>query len=201
MLVPAKVKDCNLVYLLRCEETDPDETDEEGNPLEMISIIVFVSTCKSAQLVNDTLRELGIKCVSLHSALPQNKRLANLMAFRSGHAKVLIATDVASRGLDIPTVELVINYDLPKEAEDYIHRVGRTARANRGGRALTFVTQFDVNKVLAIEDKIGKKLSEFGVEEQEVLRHLNETTIAKTKAEMVSFDLRLKCDILEIGKR
>jgi ATP-dependent RNA helicase DDX49/DBP8 len=123
--------------------------------------------------------------VSLHSSLPQNKRLSNLSAFRSGHVKILIATDVASRGLDIPSVEMVVNYDLPREAEDYIHRVGRTARANREGRSLSFVTQYDVQRVLAIEEKIGKKLYEFAVDEQEVLRHLNETTIAKTKAEMV----------------
>jgi superfamily II DNA/RNA helicase len=75
------------------------------------------------------LKELGISSVPLHSDLTQQQRLDNLEAFRAGKVKVLVATDVASRGLDIKQVELVINYDVPKAVEDYVHRIGRTARA------------------------------------------------------------------------
>lgn len=78
-------------------------------------------------------------------------RTNNLLKFKSGQCKYLVATDVASRGLDIPSVELIINYDVPKNPKDYVHRVGRTARAGRGGSALTLVTQYDAKLLLSIE--------------------------------------------------
>jgi ATP-dependent RNA helicase DDX47/RRP3 len=76
--------------------------------------------------------------------MSQSKRLGSLARFKGKESNILVATDVASRGLDIPEVDCVINYDLPMNPKDYIHRVGRTARAGRAGRALTFVTQYDV---------------------------------------------------------
>lgn len=77
------------------------------------------------------LQDQDIKTTQLHSVMTQNQRSKSLSAFKSGLVKVLIATDVASRGLDIPKVELVINYNIPRLTEDYVHRVGRTARAGR----------------------------------------------------------------------
>jgi ATP-dependent RNA helicase DDX47/RRP3 len=81
----------------------------------------------------------------------------------------LIATDVASRGLDIPSVDFVINYDIPQNAKDYVHRVGRTARAGRSGKALSLVTQYDVENYQKIEHLLGKKLDEHTTNEEKVL--------------------------------
>src|SRR6202012_2079662 len=81
--------------------------------------------------------------------------------FRAKVARVLVATDVAARGLDIPTVDLVINYDTPRNPDDYIHRVGRVARAGRSGIAVTFIGQRDVLLVQAIEERVGEKMVEY----------------------------------------
>lgn len=86
------------------------------------------------------------------------KRIGSINKFKSGEKKILVATDVASRGLDIPSVDMVINYDIPTNAKEYIHRVGRTARAGRAGRAISFVTQYDVEMYLKIEGLLEKKL-------------------------------------------
>ena len=80
-----------------------------------------------------------------------------------------MATDVASRGLDIPTVQMIVNFDVPKNPKDYVHRVGRTARAGRGGKALTVVSQYDVQLILSIEEFINLKLTKIEMNEDEVL--------------------------------
>uniref|UniRef100_UPI003AACCD38 probable ATP-dependent RNA helicase DDX47 isoform X3 n=1 Tax=Centroberyx gerrardi TaxID=166262 RepID=UPI003AACCD38 len=99
----------------------------------------------------------------------KNKRLGALNKFKSKSRSVLLATDVASRGLDIPHVDCVINYDIPTHSKDYIHRVGRTARAGRSGKSITFVTQYDVELFQRIETLIGKKLPAFPTQEEEVM--------------------------------
>lgn len=116
------------------------------------SMIIFVSTCSRCQLVHEVLLQFGIDCVTLHSLLSQNRRAAALGKFKSQVCKVLVATDVASRGLDIPEVDLVINLDIPKSPTEYVHRVGRTARAGRRGRSLSIITPQEVDLVHAIED-------------------------------------------------
>lgn len=139
LFVPAQVKLCYLVYALR--ERGPDaaarrreQLAEEGEAglatslFDDAATLVFVSTCYGAQLLTELLARLGLACVGLHSALTQRERLAALAKFRAGAVPLLVATDVAARGLDIPTVRLVVNYDLPRLPEDYVHRVGRTAR-------------------------------------------------------------------------
>ena len=90
------------------------------------------------------LRKLGHKAVTINGQMTQNKRLSSLARFKSKDDNILVATDVASRGLDIHEVDLVINYDLPLNPKDYVHRVGRTARAGRAGRSLSIITQYDV---------------------------------------------------------
>jgi superfamily II DNA/RNA helicase len=92
------------------------------------SAIVFVSTCERAAFVSEMLAQVGVSNVALHSLLSQNRRLASLGKFKSQLVRVLVATDVASRGLDIPTVDLVVNAELPRSAVSYVHRVGRTVR-------------------------------------------------------------------------
>merc|ERR1712139_263466 len=91
--------------------------------------------------------------------------------------KILVATDVASRGLDIPHVDVVINFEIPKNSKDYIHRVGRTARAGRSGRAITFVTQYDIEAFQRIEKMLGKKLDEFKEVTEEATMAVQEKSI------------------------
>jgi ATP-dependent RNA helicase DDX47/RRP3 len=87
------------------------------------------------------LRNLGFSAICLNGQMTQQKRLGALSKFKAGGRNILIATDVASRGLDIPGVDVVVNYDVPQSSKDYVHRVGRTARAGRSGKSVTFVTQ------------------------------------------------------------
>lgn len=149
------------------------------------SSIVFTKTVHTAQFLSLFLTEMGISNVALHSKVKQSQRMENLNRFRSGLAKVLIATDVAARGLDIPQVTLVINYDLPHAHQDYIHRVGRTARANRHGLALTLVTQHDVNKLLELEEAVNVKLTEFKVDESQVITNLKTVNEKKKYAQVL----------------
>lgn len=123
------------------------------------SAIVFVNRTYTAEVLRRTLRKLDVRVASLHSEMPQSERTNSLHRFRAGAARVLIATDVASRGLDIPLVELVVNQDLPADPDDYIHRVGRTARAGKKGDSVSIVSEKDVERVLAIEEHIHKKMT------------------------------------------
>uniref|UniRef100_A0A8C6WE20 RNA helicase n=1 Tax=Neogobius melanostomus TaxID=47308 RepID=A0A8C6WE20_9GOBI len=155
IFIPSKYKDCYLVSILN---------DLAGN-----AFMIFCSTCNTAQRVALLLRNLGITAIPLHGQMGQNKRLGALNKFKSKSRSVLLATDVASRGLDIPHVDCVINYDIPTHSKDYIHRVGRTARAGRAGKSITFVTQYDVELFQRIESLIGKKLPAFPTQEDEVM--------------------------------
>jgi len=107
------------------------------------------------------LRLLDHRVTALHSGLKQSERVNNLARFRAQAARILVATDVASRGLDIPEVALVINYDVPRDPDDYIHRVGRTARAGRAGQSVTLVGQRDVVLIHAIEERAGSQMDEY----------------------------------------
>jgi ATP-dependent RNA helicase DDX49/DBP8 len=125
------------------------------------STIIFCNRTKTADLLHRVLLSLNHSVTSLHSRMPQSQRNKNLSDFRSSKARLLVATDVAARGLDIPSVALVINYDVPRNPDDYIHRVGRTARAGRGGMSITFVGQRDVELILAIEKHVGSRMAEW----------------------------------------
>jgi ATP-dependent RNA helicase DDX49/DBP8 len=125
------------------------------------SVIIFCNRTTTAAYLEYLLRLFDVRVTSLHSGLQQRSRINNLARFRARVARVLVATDVAARGLDIPTVDLVINYDTPRDADDYIHRVGRVARAGRSGIAVTFIGQRDVLLIQAIEDRVGEKMVEY----------------------------------------
>ena len=125
------------------------------------TMIIFVRTVLDAQRISILLRMLNFPAVPLHGQLSQSSRLGALNKFKSGSRSILVATDVASRGLDIPAVDCVLNYDIPTHSKDYIHRVGRTARAGRSGKSITLVTQYDVELFQRIEGVLGKKLDEF----------------------------------------
>ncbi|XP_077988786.1 putative ATP-dependent RNA helicase DDX49 [Glandiceps talaboti] len=174
VLMPARVKDVYLVQVLRTITEDKDN----------FSVLIFTNTCKNCQALNVMLRDLGFKCTALHSMIPQRERMSALSKFKSTIVPILIATDVASRGLDIPTVELVINHNVPSSPKDYIHRVGRTARAGRGGMAITLMTQYDVKLIHAIEEHINTKLTEHKVDEPDVVKIMNEVSVARREAEI-----------------
>eukprot|EP00039_Didymoeca_costata_P002393 m.59865 g.59865 ORF g.59865 m.59865 type:complete len:462 (-) comp11278_c0_seq1:13-1398(-) len=147
------------------------------------SCIVFTSTCRSCEEITIVMKELEFECTSLHSEMSQANRLASLGKFRSGFVQYLIATDVASRGLDIAPVKMVINFNVPLDPKDYIHRVGRTARAGKYGRAVTLVSERDVALLQAVEAKTGVKMSGYhGLAEKDVLKTLNKINIARRKA-------------------
>jgi len=125
------------------------------------SVIIFCNRTDTAQLLEHMLRLLEHRVTSLHSKLPQYQRTSNLGRFRARAARILVATDVAARGLDIPEVALVVNYDVPRDPDDYVHRVGRTARAGRKGESVTIMGQRDVELILAIETRVGRKMEEY----------------------------------------
>lgn len=120
--------------------------------------IIFTRTCAHAQRTALLARILGFHAVPLHGQLSQSQRLGALNKFKAGTSNILVCTDVAARGLDIPDVDLVINYDIPTDSKAYIHRVGRTARAGKSGRSISLVTQYDLEMYLRIEAVLGKKL-------------------------------------------
>jgi ATP-dependent RNA helicase DDX49/DBP8 len=156
-------------------------------------MIIFVGTCKKCQETHETLNQLGFDSVALHSIMSQKKRIAALGKFRNQISKVLIATDVASRGLDIPSVELVLNFDLPKVAADFVHRIGRTARAGRSGRSLSFITPHDIDLVHNIENFTKTKMVESKeISDEDIVSLLNPVSKAIHKAEQklmeVGFD-------------
>merc|ERR1712232_49489 len=138
------------------------------------AVMVFTDTCLGAQRLAIFLRHLGWKSIALHGQMSQAQRLGALSGFKAREKRILVATDVASRGLDIPSVDLVINYDIPKNSKDYIHRVGRTARAGRAGRAVTLVTQYDIELFQRIEHFLEKKLDDFTELKESVVKAMHE---------------------------
>lgn len=122
------------------------------------SVIIFCRTKRGADLVTHCLKKEGHAVAVLHSSRTQSEREHALQGFRKGRYEVLVATDIASRGLDIEDVTHVINYDVPQHPEDYVHRIGRTGRAEAEGDALTLMTVEDVSHVRAIEGFISRPI-------------------------------------------
>jgi len=130
------------------------------------SVIIFCNTKKYAEIIAKRLQMNGRTCEFIMGDLPQVKRLKIIDDLKAGKIKILAATDVAARGLDIEDLSMVINYDLPIEAENYVHRIGRTARAGKTGKAITLASEQDVYELPAIERYIGKKIpSEIATQE------------------------------------
>ena len=113
--------------------------------------LVFTSTQRDADWLAERLQEIGHSVAPLHGGMPQGRRNRVLMALRRKEVKVLVATDVAARGIDVPTISHVVNYGLPMKAEDYVHRIGRTGRAGREGLAITIAVRDDVSMIRRIQ--------------------------------------------------
>ncbi|KAF8070410.1 P-loop containing nucleoside triphosphate hydrolase protein [Lyophyllum atratum] len=154
LICPLVDKEVTLVYIL--------------NSLAQNSMIVFVRTVADAKRLSLILRTLAFNAVPLHGELSQSQRLGAFNRFKSGKSNILVATDLASRGLDVPSVDIVINYDTPTHSKDYIHRVGRTARAGRAGKSLLMVTQYDAELMLRLEKVLDRKLDLYPTEPEEI---------------------------------
>ena len=126
---------------------------------ELDQAVVFASTQIETERLADELIELGISATSLHGAMPQMVRNRRLESLRKGRVRVLVATDVAARGIDVPTISHVFNYGLPMKAEDYVHRIGRTGRAGREGISVTFAQRNDAFKIRQIERYINSRIN------------------------------------------
>ncbi len=127
--------------------------------------IIFSSTKDKVKELDKALRKTGIQAKAFHSDLEQEERETLLRAFRARQLPFLIGTDVLSRGIDVEGIELVINFDVPPDPEDYIHRIGRTARAATTGTAITFVNERDQRKFFSIETLIGKEIDKLALPE------------------------------------
>lgn len=126
--------------------------------MDVNSMLVFTATKQEADIVTRQLSQAKIKVACIHGDFDQRRRIAALEGFRSGRYQVLVATNIASRGLDVEGISHVINYDVPDNAEDYVHRVGRTARAGAEGDAITLVTPDDEALIYRIEYLLGHKI-------------------------------------------
>ena len=126
--------------------------------MEIDSMIIFCRMKVGADRITRWLQERGLSCGAMHSNLPQKARTKALEQFKDGKIKILVATDIASRGLDIANVTHVINYDVPEHPEDYVHRIGRTGRAQREGDAATIVAPDEQSKLDAIERFIEQQI-------------------------------------------
>jgi ATP-dependent RNA helicase RhlE len=122
------------------------------------SVLVFTRTKQRAERVAEQLIKVGYRVTSLQGDLPQSRRQAALEGFRTGSIKILVATDIASRGIDVLRISHVINYDMPGSTDDYINRIGRTGRVEKNGDALTFVTKADEGKINDLERILDKPL-------------------------------------------
>ncbi|KFA65918.1 hypothetical protein S40285_02372 [Stachybotrys chlorohalonatus IBT 40285] len=175
LFIPHARKDTYLIYLV--------------NEVAGKSTIIFTRTVWETQRIAILLRTLGFGAIPLHGQLSQSARLGALNKFRAGTRDILVATDVAARGLDIPKVDVVLNLDVPQDSKTYIHRVGRTARAGKSGIAVTITTQYDLEYYQRIEAALGKKLTEYPTDKQEVMAFQNRVEEAQRHArtEMKAF--------------
>ena len=143
--------------------------------------VIFTATKSMSEQLADELYEKGFAANCLHGDMPQGWRNRTLNDLRRGRTKILVATDVAARGIDVPTITHVINYDLPKQAEDYVHRIGRTGRAGRTGIAISFADAREYMLVHKIERYLGRKLPETAIPGMEPTRKRSKAAPSKPK--------------------
>jgi superfamily II DNA/RNA helicase len=130
------------------------------------SVLIFCSSKQSVKQLTRDLKRTNLPVDEIHSDLEQDKREEVLMHFKSGRIQILVASDILRRGIDIDNIGMVLNYDVPHDGEDYVHRIGRTARAAAEGTAITFVSEREQRKLAAIEKLLGKPVPKVAVPEQ-----------------------------------
>jgi superfamily II DNA/RNA helicase len=135
------------------------------NTNEATSIVIFAGRKVEVKNLNRYLQKKGFNARGMHSDLDQSEREEVMLSFRNRKLRILVATDVVSRGIDIDDIDLVINYDVPRDPEDYVHRVGRTARASRKGTAITFVNEKEMREFGRIESLIGYEVKKMPLPE------------------------------------
>src|SRR3989440_3259711 len=186
------------IEITRREEAKPDITqhallaDDQEHKIRMLDTLlretdveqalVFTGMKRTAAEVTVALVGKGFSAGALHGDMQQKERTRTLNRLRDGSMRVLVATDVAARGIDVPGINLVVNYDAPRMAEDYVHRIGRTGRAGRAGVAVTFLGRDDRHLVRQIERFTGHKVSMMEIEGLEPRSRLDETPKWRKKA-------------------
>jgi ATP-dependent RNA helicase RhlE len=135
---------------------------------EMKQVLVFMSSIRAADNLVIKLKKNGVQAIAIHSNKGQNSRMEALRTFKAGKVNVLVATDLASRGIDIQFLPFVINYELPRSPKDYVHRIGRTGRAEASGEAITFVTPEDAHHFQVIQKKMKKQIELIKTDELEL---------------------------------
>ncbi|CDU20142.1 hypothetical protein YYC_00459 [Plasmodium yoelii 17X] len=156
------------------------------NKLIDMSGIIFTANSYKCELIYNVLNSLGTFSVeSIHSSKDQRKRMSSLLRFKNGFCKILIATDIISRGIDIPKVAFVINFDFPNEIIQYIHRIGRTARANRKGLSISFIDKKDLQSFNNVKIAMKNKLKPYILNKNEVLADMLKIGKVVKKVEMM----------------
>ncbi len=143
-------------------------------------VMIFVRTQVRAERLAKAMTRVGIQMLIIHGGKEQKERNKALKQFREGEVNLLVATDVSARGVDLPGVDIVVNYDLPEIAENYVHRIGRTGRGNLKGDAISFVSEGEMNFLLTIEIFLGKKIPQVAISKkdyQTVLDLTNEKSL------------------------
>jgi len=172
LFVPAKHKIVYMVYMMRSFFNDR-------------SVIIFTNTKKSCHQLSLVMHNLNMQVIPLHGEMNQYERMGAIEKFKEGDKSILVATDVAARGLDIPFVTVIVNYDIPIHSKDYVHRVGRTARAGKKGKALNLVTQYDVEVFQRIEQLIRVKMDKYpGVQTNDAMQLVERVMKADRVAQM-----------------
>ena len=126
---------------------------------DLSHVLIFASSIRNVKEIKQTLNKSGMRASEMHSGLDQMQREQTIRDFKNKKIRILVATDILSRGIDIKGIEIVINYEVPHDAEDYVHRIGRTARADRTGEAITLINSKQVKNFMDIESLIGKEVN------------------------------------------
>jgi ATP-dependent RNA helicase RhlE len=136
-------------------------------------ILVFVRTKVRAERVHNAMKRVGIETITMHGDKEQDDRLKVMQEFKKGETKLLIATDISARGIDIPDVDFVVNYDLPDVPENYVHRVGRTGRGVKKGQAVSFCSEEEKPLLASIEAWMGKEIRVMKIDKTDYSQTLN----------------------------
>jgi ATP-dependent RNA helicase RhlE len=155
------------------------------NKTKTDSVLIFTRTKHRAERVSRQLSKGGYRVTSLHGNLSQNQRRTALSGFRNGSVKILVATDIAARGIDVLSISHVINYDMPDTTDDYIHRIGRTGRLDNNGEALTLVTHADSDKIRSLEVLLDEPLERLTLQDFDYNRAAPNSELAYTSTKRI----------------